>query len=137
MAVTSSARLLDPLWLFTRQWQLGEFQAEDVGTHWIPLLPVQQGAADSRTTRLRRGALLAADGSNLVRASRGDASNAGQSPSLFEEEVPREGVRLTRRRRLARWIDGSTWLWTALRREIGRGEASSGLAFDTLEEHQP
>lgn len=102
--------------------------------HWIPLLPVQQGAADGLTTRLRRGALLAPDGSSLVRAARSEALNAGQSLSLFEEEVPREGARLTRRRRLTRWIDGSTWLWTAFRRDVGRGEGSSGLAFDSLED---
>ena len=26
------ARVLDPLWMLTRQWHLGEFQAEDAGT---------------------------------------------------------------------------------------------------------
>ena len=29
MAVSSNARLFDPLWFLTRQWQMGEFQAED------------------------------------------------------------------------------------------------------------
>jgi len=29
--------------------------------------------------------------------------------------------------------DGSTWLWTAFRKQVGRGEGSSGLAFDQLE----
>ena len=32
MRSTVSARLFDPLWLLTRQWQTGEFQAEDAGT---------------------------------------------------------------------------------------------------------
>ena len=32
MRSTLSARLFDPLWLLTRQWQTGEFQAEDAGT---------------------------------------------------------------------------------------------------------
>jgi hypothetical protein len=26
-----------------------------------------------------------------------------------------------------------TWLWTAFRNEVGRGEGSAGLRFDTLE----
>src|SRR5690242_21810908 len=32
MRSSVSARLFDPLWSLTRQWQTGEFQAEDVGT---------------------------------------------------------------------------------------------------------
>src|SRR5262245_37359294 len=32
MTTSSSARLFDPLWMLTRQWQMGEFQAEDAGT---------------------------------------------------------------------------------------------------------
>src|SRR5512141_3072521 len=32
MRSTLSARLFDPVWLMTRQWQTGEFQAEDAGT---------------------------------------------------------------------------------------------------------
>src|SRR6476646_4824016 len=32
MRVSLSARVFDPLWLLTRQWQVGEYQAEDAGT---------------------------------------------------------------------------------------------------------
>src|SRR5262249_40210230 len=32
IGLCAAARLLDPLWSFTRQWQLGEFQAEDTGS---------------------------------------------------------------------------------------------------------
>ena len=32
MRTTLAARIFDPLWLLARQWQLGEFQGEDVGT---------------------------------------------------------------------------------------------------------
>jgi hypothetical protein len=32
MGTTSSARVFDPLWMLTRQWQMGEFQGEDAGT---------------------------------------------------------------------------------------------------------
>ena len=51
---------------------------------------------------------------------------------LYDEEVPREGVHVTRNRRMARWIDGSTWVWTAFRKQVGRGEGSSGLRFDSV-----
>src|SRR6185295_10314377 len=32
IGTSSSARLFGPLWMLTRQWQMGEFQAEDAGT---------------------------------------------------------------------------------------------------------
>jgi hypothetical protein len=32
MGMSSSARVFDPLWMLARQWQMGEFQAEDAGT---------------------------------------------------------------------------------------------------------
>src|SRR5262245_27251048 len=32
MRTTLAARISDPLWLLGRQWQMGEFQGEDVGT---------------------------------------------------------------------------------------------------------
>jgi hypothetical protein len=53
--------------------------------------------------------------------------------TLREEEVPREGARVTRAYQLARWIDGTTHLWLGRRKAIGRGEGSSGLRFDTME----
>ena len=58
--------------------------------------------------------------------------NVAGSLLLYDEEVPREGTRITRRRRMTRWVDGSTWLWTAFRNEAGRGEGSAGLRFDQL-----
>ena len=50
-----------------------------------------------------------------------------------EEEVPREGVVVQRRYRAARWYDGQLYVWTANQATVGKGEASSGLAFDALE----
>src|SRR5215813_8350195 len=32
MSLGLQARVHDPLWMLTRQWQLGEFQAEDAGS---------------------------------------------------------------------------------------------------------
>lgn len=52
--------------------------------------------------------------------------------AVYEEEVPREGARVTRNYQLARWLNGSTHLWIR-RKQVGRGEGSSGLRFDTAE----
>lgn len=57
--------------------------------------------------------------------------------TIFEEEVPRDGVRLVREAVLARWCDGSTRTWVRARRAVGRGEGSSGLSFDLAEPAPP
>jgi hypothetical protein len=49
---------------------------------------------------------------------------------IFEEEVLREGATLRRTNQRTRSVDGRTWTWSALKKTAGRGEGSSGLAFD-------
>lgn len=98
--------------------------------YWVPLLPVKR--ADGM--RLKRGAVLKPDGTPRVVVAKGNVLNPDPKAGLelFEEEVPREGARVTRSYQLARWHDGSTHLWIGRRKSIGRGEGSSGLAFDVL-----
>lgn len=105
-----------------------------VPAHWIPLLPVQVTTAPGKIeSRLRRGAVLQPDGSQRVHRAQGEMLNSARDLLLYDEELPREGLRLERRRQMTRWVDGSTWLWTAYRKYIGRGEGSSGLTFDRIE----
>ncbi|MCB1852844.1 MAG: hypothetical protein KDI83_19075 [Gammaproteobacteria bacterium] len=104
-----------------------------VPKHWIPLPTVQlPGSAGTVVTRLRRGAVLQPDGSQQVHQAEGEVLNKDPHLLLFDEEVPREGIHVTRHYQLARWIDGSTWAWMALRKTVGRGEGSSGLRFDSV-----
>lgn len=49
-----------------------------------------------------------------------------------EEEVPRTGTRATLAFRRARSKSGKPYIWLAVRKETGRGEAWSGLAFDRI-----
>ncbi|MDM0109518.1 hypothetical protein QTH97_31650 [Variovorax sp. J22R24] len=105
-----------------------------VPANWIPLLPVQLAAEDGKIVqRLRRGAVLQPDGSRKIHPAQGTVLNAGTQLLLYDEEVPREGAHVTRARRMARWTDGSTWVWTSFRRQVGRGEGSSALRFDQVE----
>jgi hypothetical protein len=55
MATGVTARLFDPLWLLTRQWQMGEFQAQDGG------MPVQarMRSTTAPLSRLRLGPIPA------------------------------------------------------------------------------
>lgn len=52
---------------------------------------------------------------------------------LHEEEVPRAGAIVTRGFQRARWFDGKVFTWVGRRKETGRGESASGLAFDQIE----
>jgi hypothetical protein len=102
--------------------------ATDVPANWTPLLP--QRVADPPSLRLVRAAMLAPDGSNVVRHAQGELLNAAPELKLFDEEIPREGVKVTRQFERTRWIGGSTLLWVGLRKQVGRGEGSSALRFD-------
>ena len=103
--------------------------ASEVPDYWIPLLPTKVGDG----VRLRRGEVLKLDGKGEHAAALGRILEAGEKLSLYEEEVPREGVSVTRSFQFARWIDGSSHLWLGRRKQVGRGEGSSGLRFDILE----
>ena len=83
--------------------------------------------------RLQRGAVLKTDGSRGIVQALGRVLESNQNLSLFEEEVPREGIRVTRSFQFTRWIDGSSHLWVGRRKGVGRGEGFSGLQFDILE----
>lgn len=109
--------------------------SSSVPSNWIPLLPVQlDGGGGTLVQRLKRGAMLQPDGSNIVHTGRSQALNVAANLLLYDEEVPRDGVHITRRRRATRWIDGSTYLWTAFRNETGSGEGSAGLQFDQVQD---
>lgn len=112
--------------------------ASEVPPNWIPLLPVQvpnprvPNTPGQILSRLQRGAVLKPDGSRIVHRAAGDVLRSLGDALLYDEEVPREGARVTRQRRMARWTDGSTWVWTSYRNQVGLGEGSSQLAFDRV-----
>lgn len=93
----------------------------DPPPYWFPLFP-QRAVASNPSMSFKLGGT---PGGRLLAplASTPDAR-------LREDEVPREGARVTRAYQLARWIDGGTYLWLGRRKTVGRGEGSSGLQFD-------
>jgi len=103
--------------------------AAPVPDNWYPLLPVRVGG---RSTALRLGKV--ATGAPPPAPPQGRLLAFGSSNVLIhEEEVPREGVQLTRAWHQARWSDGSAHVWIGRRRRPGRGEGSSGVRFDSAE----
>jgi hypothetical protein len=110
--------------------------ASAVPPHWIPLLPTR---VDSTTgeMRLTRASLLAPDATRQSVSPQGrllfDDANPTAPLLLHEEEVPREGVVVRRAYQAARWFDGTLFLWAGNRKSVGRGEGSSGLAYDAID----
>jgi hypothetical protein len=104
--------------------------ATEVPDYWVPLVPVKRNTG----LRLERARLLKLDGKEEFVEAHGSILNSGDTQRLdiFEEEIPREGIRVTRSYQLTRWHDGSTHLWIGRRKRVGSGEGSSGLRFDSL-----
>lgn len=100
---------------------------------WIPLIPerVAEGSADTRLRRARMQSWAELD-PDLV-GPKGRVVGVRRPLFLFEEEVPRGGVLVTRHWQHARDLDGRVHLWMARRKRPGRGERASGLEFDGIE----
>jgi hypothetical protein len=103
-----------------------------VPEHWVPLLPVEVRPG---TNRLRRVVLTrpGPDGEPVPLPPLGRILEPGSRLELFEEEVPHEGVTVTRTRQYSRWTDGRSFFWTGRTKRVGRGQTSSGLRFDTID----
>jgi hypothetical protein len=109
--------------------------ATPVPRHWVPLLPVRV-SENSAEVRLARGAVLDLDGVPHIVVAQARILEVGDPAGrllIHEEEVPREGIVVRRSYQAARWYDGRLFVWAGNRVSVGRGEASSGLAFDALE----
>jgi hypothetical protein len=103
-----------------------------VPDYWMPFLPVRvdQGSA---AIRLREGRMLTdSSGTPTPNLSLGRILEPSKDLNIFEEEVPRAGIQVTRSYQYARWIDGSTHVWIGRQKKTGRGEGTSGLRFDIL-----
>src|SRR5262249_12421219 len=91
--------------------------ATEVPDYWAPLAPVKRNTG----LRLERAKLLKPDGKEEFAEVYGSILKSGdtQRLNIFEEEIPREGIRVTRSYQLARWHDGSTHLWIGRRKRVG------------------
>jgi len=113
----------------------------EVPENWIPFVPVHV-PGQSREIQLQRAALPriipGAPGSPakirpLTSLLRVGLDQAPAEPYfVHEEEVPRAGTRVSLAYRRTRWFGGRVIVWLGATRTPGRGEGSSGLAFDRL-----
>lgn len=105
--------------------------ANEVPAHWFPLVPEQ--LADMESIRLRLVPLTRLVDGVPVNLEPTGSLLPSHDAWLYEEEVPRSGVQVTRTWQYARWHDGSRHLWQARRKLTGGGEGSSGLRYDQVE----
>jgi hypothetical protein len=112
-----------------------------VPENWIPFLPthVTGSVREIQLQRSRMLRILEGDPNPPVKAPprttlvrEGLDVLPAQSYYVHEEEVPRAGTTLFESFRRTRWTKGEALVWLGVQKQTGRGERSSGLAFDTL-----
>ncbi len=103
----------------------------DVPEHWVPFIPVQVDQGH-RAVGLVQAVLPRPNswGELVEVAPRSSVLQELRGVVLHEEEVPSDGVVVRRQWYLARSADGGRHVWTARTASTGRGEGSSGLAYD-------
>jgi hypothetical protein len=112
-----------------------------VPENWIPFIPVHIPNSN-REIQLQRAAMpriLIGDANPAQKVQpltsllrQGLDLTLARTYFLHEEEVPRAGARLTQYYSRSRWTQGQVYTWLRVQKQTGRGEASSGLAFDRL-----
>lgn len=112
-----------------------------VPENWIPFIPVHVKDSN-REIQLQRAAMpriLENDSkkpkkirprTKLLRV--GLDKEPKVAYKLFEEEVPRAGVCIYQSYQRTRWYKGRVYTWLGVRKKVGRGERSSGLAYDLI-----
>jgi hypothetical protein len=115
-----------------------------VPENWIPFIPVHLDG-DIRSIQLQRAAMLRIlDGDDQTPRKVEPRSvllrqglDQKQTYFIHEEEVPRAGIVVKQSYQRTRWRDGRAWVWIGARKQTGRGEGHSGLAFDRAIEVPP
>ncbi len=106
--------------------QLDYLLQTSVPARWLPYLPRSSGY---RSVELVQGRMSDPEGSPVPPIGR--VLNRGDLKVLKSAEIPREGVLVRRQPSLTRTADGAYVHWTTRRVQIGGGEGSSRLAFDS------
>ena len=106
--------------------RVGEQAASTLLQGAMPRVPTIDPALDDDSKPILQNNVVLARGTILAR------DPVGQPNTIHEEEILRDGIVVRRQFRKSRWLDGRTFAWSALSKQAGRGEGSSGLAFDQV-----
>ncbi|MCB0843738.1 MAG: hypothetical protein KDE26_10840, partial [Bacteroidetes bacterium] len=112
-----------------------------VPENWIPFIPIHK-KNDNREIQLQRAAMPRIIPGNDKPAEKVRPrtfllrEGLEQSPRIayfiHEEEVPRSGIEVSQSFQRTRWYGGKVFNWLGVNKRTGRGEGSSGLAFDRI-----
>jgi hypothetical protein len=114
-----------------------------VPENWIPFIPVHATGSNREIQIQRAGLPRILDGDpdlpvkvqpRTVLLRDGLDRTPAERYFVHEEEISRAGTRLFHTFERTRWTDGRVYTWLRVVRQTGRGEGSSGLAFDQLVE---
>jgi hypothetical protein len=112
-----------------------------VPENWIPFVPVHI-TGDYRAIKLQRASMPrwfkneyapVRPVTTLLRNGVSETDAVTAPMFVNEEEVPRAGARVSSSFQRTRWYNGKTVNWLGKRKNLGRGDGSSGLQFDFLE----
>ena len=111
-----------------------------VPENWIPFIPVHVPGSN-RQVQLQRAAMprLIAGLPPVDVAPRGEVLRpfVADAYFIFEEELGKAGLVVTRSYQRSRGVGGETYLWLGRRTRIGRDSRASGLRFDQIDEQFP
>ncbi|RKN79362.1 hypothetical protein [Ulvibacterium marinum] len=112
-----------------------------VPENWIPFIPVHKDN-DKREIQLQRASMpriIEGDPDDpqrirprTVLLREGLDKDSKTAYYIHEEEVPRAGISVSQSFQRTRWYGGKVFNWLGARKKTGRGEGSSGLAFDQI-----
>jgi hypothetical protein len=126
--------------------------SNEVPENWIPFIAVHVGL-DNRAIQLQRASMPRKLGTDYLSIRprteilrfgfEENSLNASpylnamadiQLSSYFlnEEEVPRAGAKISGSLQRTRWMNGKIINWYGYKKQLGRGEGSSGLQFDKM-----
>ena len=112
----------------------------EVPENWIPFIPVHLEGS-TRDVQLQRAAMprfLKNESAPFPEKVRPRTSLLMEGLVeklpfyIYEEEVPRDGVVVYQSYQRTRWKNGKVFVWFGSHKTTGRGEGSSGLAFDRI-----
>lgn len=114
-----------------------------VPENWIPFIPVHLDN-NQREIQLQRAAMPRIfEGTDVTIPPKkveprtailreGLDQETPETYYVHEEEVPRSGIRVHRSFQRTRWYNGKVVTWLGFRKQVGRGEGHSNLAFDQI-----
>ena len=112
-----------------------------VPENWLPFIPVHIPGSN-RDVQLQRASMPRMFRSEfthvrprtqLLRDGIGDDDQQTAPYFINEEEIPRTGVQLKATFQRTRWYNGAVINWYGNRKQVGRGEGSSGLYYDKID----